>query len=247
MNTKLFVATAILFGLTPLAGAAETEVVSGVITNVNVDRNTVTILNDQTRQRRTYFITENTRLVSRNRPIELRDIKRGMGATVRFAETDTGREIGSVDIPDLATTGDIAPVDTARVEMISGEVTGIRRDAGTITIREDRTRKRRTLNVSDDTRITRRGDVIGIAGVRRGDQLTARFRPSEAGPVLMTAAEPEMEPQMAAEPRPEPQMAAAQPVELPKTASSRFWALFVGIGMLFAAAFLRLIRARPAQ
>ena len=234
MKTKSFAAAAILVGLAALALAAEHDVVSGVITNVDAERGTVTILNERTGQRRTYFVTDNTRMTSRDRQIAMQDLKRGMTATARYQETDTGREVGLVEIPDMTGIQDIAAPGAAMVETISGEVTGVRRDMRTVTILEDRTRMRRTLTVSDDTRIMRRGNLIGLEGIRRGDQLTARYRMSDAGPVLVSAAEPTPAPQT---------VAAAQPAELPKTAGSLFWPLIAGAGMLFAAAVLRIIRA----
>ena len=244
MNIRSFALAAVLFGLVSLAAAAENETISGVITGIDVDRGTVTILNERTGARRTYFVTDNTRVMSRGEEIGLMGMKRGMYATARFADTDTGREVATVDVPDPANITDISAIDSARTETITGEVTGIRRAARTITIREEGSRTRRTLNVPDTTRIMRRGNLIGIEDVRPGDYLTARYRESAGGPVLVSTAAAVPEIQAA----PERQVvAAAQPAELPKTAGNGFWYLLAGVGMLVCAAVLRMFRMRGAS
>lgn len=242
MKRMLFTGAAILFGFVSLSTAAGDDSISGVVTGVDVDRGTVTILDDRSGVRRTYFLTDRTRILSGDSEIKLADIRRGMAATARYTDTDTGREVAMVEIPSLTEIRNITPIDTAREEPISGEVTGVRRSARTVTILEDNTGTRRTLHVADTARIVRDGKSIELRDLKRGNLVTAQYRQTPAGPVLVTAAQTAPEPEfMASEPE---VVAAVQMDELPGTAGTQFWYLLAGLGMLLCAAVLRIARVR---
>lgn len=224
----------VLLGLSANLHAAESQTVTGVVTNVSTTNQTITIRNDATLERRTYFLSADTRLSAGGQPIELNRIRRGHEVSISYRSTDRGREIVSFNVPDPASVTDVPAVASSEPRRISGTVTGVRPSKRTITIREDETRTRRTLTVPEDAPVTRNGDPIGLRSIQPGDHLMARYRVTDSGLMLVTGRSPE----------PEPVVEAVQeaPVELPKTASPLFGYLLAGFGLLLGGTLLRLRR-----
>ncbi len=216
------------------AFAAESETVSGVVTYVDATNQTITVRNEETGRYRTYFLTPDSRITSRGSTIALSDIKRGNGVTLSYRRTDRGREITSVRVPSPDQTQDVPMPVTSGEQSISGTITGVRPSKRTITIREASTRERQTLNIPEGTRITNDGEPLSLRDLQRGDRITARYRVTERGPVLVTGTTPE--PVQA-----EPPVAMT---ELPKTASGVFAYLFAGLGLLTLALTSRGLRRR---
>lgn len=218
------------------ANAADSGTVAGTVTNINTERQTITIRTDDTLQRRTYFVGEDSQISSKGRQISLGQIKRGQSVNLRYRDTDRGREIISFRLPEPDEIVDIIPIEITEEQSISGTVTGVRSSLRTITIRDDATRKRRTLNVPLETRITRAGNEIALNRIRRGDEISARYRITEQGLILVTGRSPK------------PAATAAAPMaELPKTAGHLFAYLLAALGLFAGAGLTRVIRQRSAR
>ncbi len=234
---KLIVAaiTACFLFLGSFTSAAESAEVSGVVTHINIDKRTLTIRNERTGKRRTYFLASDTRVSSNGQPMSLASVKKGNMVSLRYRETDQGREITSFRVPDPSEIVEIIPVEVTEELTISGTVTGVRPALRTLTIREDETRQRQTLTLPDGVRISREGRPIRLSGIEKGDQISARYRVTDRGWIIVTGRSP----------RPDP-VAKAQPV-LPKTAGQQFYYLAVGFVLLGSAALLAGARIRSEK
>ena len=214
--------------------AAEAESVSGVVTNVNTDTQTITIRDENSGQRRTYFVRSTTRVTSNGEAISLAGIRRGNAVTVNYRSTDSGRVIETVRVPEPNEIMEVIPTQATDVMSVSGLVTGVQPSKRTLTIREDDTRTRRTLKVPETANITRDGSSLTLRDIQRGDQISARYRVTDSGLILVTGRTPV----------PAAETVSALPVTLPKTAGHVFMYLLLGLGLISSGMFVRLIRKR---
>jgi hypothetical protein len=234
----IYVSTIALFLLVSSAThAADAQSVTGVVTNVNPSKQTLTVRNDANAERRTYFLSDDAQIMSRGQPIPLSRVRKGNTVTLTYRTTDRGREVVSLRAPNPAEIVEIIPVAVTEERSITGIVTGVRPSVRTITIREDSTRTRLTLKVPEETRIQREGRDIRLRMIEKGDQIMARYRVTDEGLILVTGRSPEP----VAEPAP-----AVEPA-LPKTAGNLFMYLFVGLGLLGAAGLSRVVRSRVTK
>ena len=171
--------------------AATENTVEGVVTNVNPTAQTITIRDEKSRGRRTYFISDDTRITAADQSINLRDIKRGNTVALRYRATDAGREIVSMDIPEGDEIVEILGVEFDGERLLEGTITGLRNSKRTVTIRERETRKRQTINVPESARIVREGQEIRLDQLQKGDEIGVRYRVTDRGLILVTAAAPE--------------------------------------------------------
>lgn len=228
---------ALLLFFSTATHAADAQSVTGVVTNVNPSKQTLTVRNDANAERRTYFLTGGAQILSKGQPIPLSRVRKGNTVTLTYRTTDRGREVVSLRSPEPDKVNAIQPVANTEIRSISGIVTGVRPSLRTITIREDATRTLQTLKVPEDVRISREDRDIRLRQIEKGDQIMARYRVTDEGLILVTGRSPEP----VAEPAP-----AVEPA-LPKTAGNLFMYLFVGLGLLAAAGLSRLIRSRVAR
>jgi hypothetical protein len=226
--------TVALFAISSATWAAESESVSGVVTNVNANAQTITIRNTNTGQRRTYFLNRSTRVSSNGNAVTLSSIRKGNEVTVRYRSTDTGRVIETLGLPNPSKVVEVTPTQSTDVMTVTGRVTGVQPSKRTLTIRDDETRTRRTLKVPETTKITRDGEVLVLRDIERGDNISARYQVTDSGLILVTGRAS----------TPAAESAAAVPVALPKTAGHLFAYLFMGLGLLGSGIFVRLIRKR---
>jgi len=231
-------AFALILGLTSTANAAEDQSVEGVVSNVNIERQTITVRNERNGRRSTYFVAADARLSSGGQALTLREIKRGNVVTLRYRATDEGREIITARVPDPGDIIDVTPIEVTAEQTISGRVTGVRPSKRTITIRDDATRQRRTLKIPEETRISRAGSPVRLNNIKRGDDITARYRVTDRGLILVTGRSPV--------PAPVASVASVPTQQLPKTAGHVFAYLLLGLGLITSAGVARVIRKARA-
>ncbi len=233
MKFRLLIAS-VLLAFAGGVSAAEAETASGVVTNVNSDKRTITIRNADTGKRRTYFLDEGTRISSEGNAIALNRIRKGNEVSLRYRATDRGRVIETVRLPELSEIVDVIPVEITEVQTVSGRITGVRPSLRTITIRDDATRQRRTLKIPEGVSITRDGEPLMLRNIERGDNISARYRVTDRGLILVTGRAPQ----------PSAQPATEAPAALPKTAGHVFAYLFAALSLFGLGAGARYLRRR---
>lgn len=223
----------LVFSIAGVANAAEIEPVSGVVTNVNSAKQTITIRDEASQRRRTYFVADGTRLSSKGQPIRLSQIKKGNTVSLRYRATDRGREIVSFQVPDLDDDAEIIPITIMGEQTLSGRVTGVRAGKRTITIRDDDTRERLTIKVPEGVSIRQAGVAIPLSDISRGDNIAVRYRVTEQGFILVSGRAPRTTDNV------DSPMTA-----LPKTAGTVFMYLFGALGLFSTAGLIRLQRRK---
>ncbi len=218
--------------------AAQAETATGVVTNVNTEKQSLTIRNSETGQRRTYFLDEGTRISSEGKPINLNRLRRGNEVTLHYRATDRGRVIEAIRVPEPTEVVDVIPVEVTEIQTVSGRVTGVRPTQRTITIRDDATRKRRTLKIPEAASIVRDGEPLALRNIEPGDNIVARYRVTDRGLILVTGRSPQSPA--------EPAVDAPELTALPKTAGHAFGYMFAAIGFLGLGMFARYLRRRRA-
>ncbi len=214
--------------------AAESNRVTGTVTGVSADRSTITVQNDATGERRTYFVEASTQITgaSGGRSM-LRGLKRGDVVNLSYRNADTGREVGELSV--VRQNEEVPAPSFVGSRVVSGEITGKRTPARSITIREDRSSTRRTIFVPETVKITKEGQSIDFARLRRGDFVEFRYRMTDTGPVISVEEEIVVV---------ETQPVEAEPVALPKTATNNYAWLFAGLLFLLAGFAVTRLRAQ---
>ena len=228
-----------MFGIASMAlPAMAQELIEGVVVAKNVEKNTITIQGNNSNKRHVYFIEPNTRISSKGEGLSLADIKRGNQVALSFKQTNSGRELNSLRVPNPDDIVELIPVELDVEYSISGTVSGVRPIRRTITVKPKRSTELLTLHVPEGTMITRDGAQVPIRGVQKGDVAEFRYHVTENGYVLISGRSPKPSASTSS-------TTAVTPVaELPKTASNRFIWLFAGFGLLFAAGLANVSRKR---
>ena len=179
-------------------------------------------------KRNNYFLAADTEFREGDRTLTLDNIKRGQEVTLNLRQMDTGPEIVLFDVLNAEELVDVIPVELSEVIDVSGTVTGVRPVKGTLTVRDSATRDRRTFMVNDQTSIKKKdGETLNLRKINRGDQVTLRGRQTEQGFVLVSAVVPLREASMADTEMADTGMLADT---LPKTATTNYLFLFLGLG-----------------
>ena len=222
-----------------LTATAQEKTIEGVVVSKNESKNTITVRGDVSGKRHTYFVEDETTMMSQGKPIKLSNIRRGQKVSLAFRQTDEGRELVLFRVPNPDEILELIPVEMEGELTITGNITGVRPIRRTISIRsEDRT-ERLTLHVPKDTKIIRNGKPVAIAKLLKGDQATFRYHITEEGFIIISGRTP-----MAVPASSVAQSAEAAVPMLPKTASNNFAWLFGSLGLLMMAGIVSLARRR---
>ncbi|GHA14723.1 hypothetical protein GCM10008090_25660 [Arenicella chitinivorans] len=232
--------------LVVLAGIAHAQqtTTSGVVVSTNDAYQTITVRDDATGQRNTYFVGNTTELKSNTGPIDFSDIRRGQVVDLVFDDTDQGRELGSFATDNTEATVEIIPIEFEDHYTISGEVVGTRPAKRTITIRPEGKKNRRTINVPAGVTISRNGKFVEIEDLLIGDTANFKYQETVQGFVLVqdgqatqeTGADTREAMQQSSDP------VALAPMVLPATASNQFAWLIAGLAALMLAGGLMTFR-----
>ena len=237
---------AISLSLVVFAGIAQAQqtTTSGVVVSTNDTYQTITVRDDTTGQRNTYFVGSNTELKSNSGAIELGDSRRGQAVDLVFNDTDRGRELGSFATEDADATAEIIPIEFEDHYTITGEVVGTRPAKRTITIRPEGETNRRTINVPEGVTISRNGKFVEIEDLLIGDTANFKYQETVQGFVLVQEGQTEEEviadanDEMKANDEP----VTEEPVVLPATASNQFAWLIASLAALMLAGGLMTFR-----
>lgn len=181
----LIVALTILPNLVPTASAQNT-IPKGVVVAKNSVKKTVTIRNQATGNRHTYFLNEKTRIMSNDESVDFNDIQPGQAVALDFLRTDLGRELNLLRIPELDELVEQNFSDSGETLYISGVVTGVRPVKRTITIHGPKLTLRRTLHVPDTVVIQYNKAPIKLGKIHKGDEVEFQYLDTRQG-YLITA------------------------------------------------------------
>ncbi len=176
----------LILALAAQLAIAEERWVSGIVTYVDADQHKITVRNEVTEQRRTYFVTPATKFASQGKNIALADIKRGHVVTLSYRNTEQGREVAEGRVPAPAHTAEITPIEAGDVGSLSGYVTGVRRSQNMLTFRADVTQELWTVELPQVIGMRRDGRSIVIKDIKKGDYLTVVYRWTPRGPEIVS-------------------------------------------------------------
>lgn len=217
-----------------IPAVAQEDSIQGIVVFKSVAKNSITIRGEKSTRRHTYFLDENSKIMSQGNPISLADIEPGQAVTLNFRRTDSGRMVLMLRVPDPTTDYDIIPVEIEEDYFIAGEITGLRPTKRTVTIRGENSSERLTLHVPEGVRITKRGQSVPLRALAKGDMVEFHYHETDQGFVVRNR--PKAAPAVAVD---------AQPMnELPKTASNRLALLYATMILLLLGGLVRVARSR---
>ncbi len=103
----------LIASISPAVIAADSETgartVTGIVTQVRATSRVLRVMDNRTRQRNNYTIPPDARIIIEGRERSLRNIERGQSVTLRYRNTDTGRVVESVRVPEPAVIAEVPP------------------------------------------------------------------------------------------------------------------------------------------
>lgn len=186
INRLRIICVALVFILSHSVLSAQEELPRGVIVSKNEFKQAVTIRNQETGKRHTYFLNEKTRISSGETPFKFEDIQPGQAVVLNFLRTDFGREIEFMRIPDVDEIVELDPIDSNLDFFISGVVTGVRPLKRTITIRGPQTSARLTLHVPESVVIMQDATPVKLRTIKAGDQIEFKYHETAQGYLILS-------------------------------------------------------------
>jgi LPXTG-motif cell wall-anchored protein len=222
-----------------LAGAATAEERStkGVVTYVDAAQSMITVRDDTSGDRRTYFLGPKATIRDGRGPIRLTELRRGQSVTLIYQATDRGRQLA--DVQRSGTEPTSLPSVNTEIRMLQGEITGVRPIARTLTVRQNN-RERITVRVAEDANVYKDGRTVHLRQLSKGDLVNAKYRITERGPELVASAPTQMVEVLSNGSR----QTDLPMKELPKTASNHYAYLLIGMFALGLGVLLRRPRRR---
>ena len=179
----------ILSGLPAISWAAAQDTIpKGVIVSKNDAKQTVTIRNQATGNRHTYFLSEKTRITSTGNKVEFNDIQPGQAVSLNFLRTDIGRELHLMRIPELDEVVEQNFADSEETLYVSGVVTGVRPVKRTITVHGPKLTQRLTLHVPKTVGIQYSGKPVKLKSISKGDEIEFQYLDTPQGYLITSGA-----------------------------------------------------------
>ena len=237
----LFIATS----LASIAMAQQTMTTSGQIVSVRLDQRTFSVRDAQSQQVARYSVPAGTPITMAGGQARLGHLRATDRVDITYRTAGQGREATRISVPEPMPALDQRVTD-GLFSTVTGRVEGIDFRDRTITVRGDQSGQRFSYAIPQNTRLTVGGEQARLGNLRRGDNVTLRFRTEAQERQVARVRVPQPATPLAQRPIQAPPAgvaAQAQPRQLPRTASAMPLLGLLGFLSLISAGTMRILRS----
>ena len=211
---------------------------SGEVVAVRLLTRTMTVQDKSANEVIRYSVPLGTTVTLAGQSGRLGYLRQGDTVNINYTATNEGRKALVVRVPQPTSTMDMRTRE-GEMSTVTGKIESANSGNRTITVLGDQSGQRFTYSVPEGTRLTFGGENARIRDLRRGDNITLRFKSEGEERQVARVRVPQPAAPLAAR-RTQSVAAEVRPATLPKTASSMPMILVVGMFALFGAGLLRL-------
>ena len=239
---KLLLAIIFTLPMISTAHAQQELSASGEVVSVRMLTRTITVRDKSANEVIRYNVPLATTVTLAGQSSGLGYLRQGDTVNINYANTDEGRQALAVRVPRPTSAMDMR-VKEGEISTVTGEIQSVNSGQRTITVLGDQSGKRFTYVVPEGTKLTFGGESARLRDLRRGDNITLRFKSEgEKRQVARVRVPQPATPLAARRVAAQPVAQTAPPKQLPRTASSLPLFALLGVLSLLAAGSLRLTR-----
>ena len=235
---KLLLAIIFTIPMVSTANAQQGMSASGEVVAVRLLTRTMTVRDKSVNEVIRYSVPLGTTVTLAGQSGRLGYLRQGDTVNINYASTDEGREALAVRVPQPTSAMDMR-IKEGEMSTVTGKIEAVNSSNRTITVLGDQSGQRFTYAVPEGTRLTFGGENARMRDLKRGDNITLRFKSNGEERQVARVRVPQPAAPLAAR-RTQSVAAEVMPTTLPKTASAWPTVLSVGMLALFGAGMLRL-------